>query len=463
MRVPQTFVSENAELNLDRIMAKKVYYIPKRWKSIEVRMVNGDFVDSKIIDGSRITDQYLAESRKFDGRVMDLKTFKFNGKDMFISKFGDSMHNLVLFDDKLNEILFTQSCPNPSYCVFERKNNPDALVLNITGSRSNGTIIGCYDNKGNEIAAFGASIDHESGYGKDTLTSTVSAVKTKKQNYLALEYFSHIQVRDEDLNFVSLLRMSHKNSKKISVANIGGIERIICLGVEQKAKSCLYSNVVNIFDNSFSLVEQIYAETLGCKCIFRCESFKLDGKEYFIFAYENEKGDADVKILDTDFKEVLKVKDVNDFWHVRAGKFNGQDYMFIPSGKRSKAKVQVYDNNFRLRDSIKVSNCALNRKYYILSINSTDYFTCVQEGNLNFYSGEFPLQGGFFKKKKPLSIKLKNDTEDRWLYSLKEIIPFEYKDENFLALEYWTNECTDVYDNNLKLVKSFPGGDFCVV
>ncbi len=465
MRIPTLFIPEdrNIDINLEKILAQKVYYIPKDWMSIEVCTVNGDFVTSKTLDDSKIKDEDLRSIRKLDKRVTDLNIFKLNGKDMFITKFGDSMHNLVVFNDKLEELLFTQSYPNPSYCVFERKKDADVLVMNTSNKdNSCGAKLSYYNNKGKEVGSFYAKISHEAGYGYDTLTSVSSLVKTGKQNYLALHYFNHIAVVDENLSIVSSFPTPSRSSQNISVVDIRGKENILALGwKEHKQGYDYHTQVLNVFDNKFSLVEQLDAKRFGCGFVLMCKNVKFNGKELLFFMDQN-KDYADLKIFDTRFEEVFDVKDVTDCWRIRVGKFNDKNYVFIPSGPASKEKIRIYDEGFKLKDELAVDNCSLEGLYYVVNIKGIDYLALIQEGRLNFYPGDFPLKGSFFKRKKPVSIELRKDPNNMWAYHLKNIIPFKHKDEDFLALEYWHNECTDIYDRSFKLVNSFPGGDFCI-
>jgi len=439
MKIPKTFIPEKSlEKNLEQILSKKFYTLDKK--------------GGKILGCS--FDGKLLNSTKTGEHMSGLESFTFCGKQRLTAKFGE--HDRMILDEKLNPAIITPGHPNKAYCVFERKKHPDLLMVNATAKRTKGTKVAYYNH---DLTKFNDS--YHDIY--DILTNTAFVVKTKEQNYLALCFNYHTLLVNEDLHTMLKLK-TEPNINDVNVVNMKGEERIIALCLKDDSPAY---QVLRIFDNKLKLLEEL--STKDFKPVLPTDdpwhdqllSFKpysLGSQDYFLVTVErkNEKDRTDLKVLNTNFEEVFHSEDIVEDY-VRVEKFNGKDHFFVMFHKGS--VVNVYDENFNLKDEILVHKSSLQGRYKILEFNCTSYFACVNEGYLTLHSGKIPFYGSHWTNKKVASadIRLKNINS-----VLKKIMPFDYKGKDFIALEYGNNEGVDVYDDNFKFVRNFPGGDFCV-
>ncbi|MDP2907563.1 MAG: hypothetical protein Q8O03_06485 [Nanoarchaeota archaeon] len=443
MKIPKTFIPEKSlEKNLEQILSKKFYMLNKERNKVMVYSLNGELLGSTMI-----------------GRCMDsLEMFTFHNKKMLTVKFGDSNtqdNNRAIFDERLNHLILTASYPNQAYCVFERKNGRDLLMLNTAAQRTKGTKITYYEPDGTKLDDFYYELH-------DVLTNKAFVIRTNEQNYLALCFNYYTILVHEDLKKM-LTMHTIRDVNDIHSVNLKGEERVIALCFNEH----LSYQVLRIFDNRLNLMEQLNTKDFKPVLpvddpwhdkLLSFEPYRIGSKDYFFAAVERkkEKDRIDLKVLNTDFEEVFQLEDIVH-WRTLVEKFNGKDHFFVMFHKGS--VVNVYDENFNLKDEILVHKSSLQGRYKILEFNCTSYFACVNEGYLTFHSGKIPFYGSHWTNKKVASadIRLKNINS-----GLKKIIPFDYKGKDFIALEYDNNDGIDVYDDNFKFVRNFPGGDFCI-
>lgn len=438
MKIPKTFIPEkNTEKSLEKILSKKLYTIDEEKSKILVHDFNGGVIGSKTIGEN----------------IDDLETFSFYNNKMLTVKFGDNLYNRAVFNKRMEPIIMTPSYPNQAYSVFERKNGPDLLMVNTTAQRTKGTKISYYETNGTKLNDFYYEIP-------DTLTNKAFVVKTKKENYLALCFNYHTILVNESLHRVLTLK-TEPDINDIQVVDTKDGERILSLCCRDVG---LAYQALKILDSKLNLLEQLNTKNFKpttpddpwhdkAKSL---KTHKLNSQEYLFFSVENKiKNRTDLKVLNTDFEEVFQLEGIIQY-RFNVEKFNGKDHLFVRLKKGE--VVNVHDENFNLEDEIPVAYSSLQGKYKILELNGTSYFACVNEGYLTLHSGKIPFYGSHWTNKKVASadIKLRN------IDGLKKIIPFEYKGKDFLALEYEKNRGIDVYDENFKFVRSFPGGDFCV-
>ncbi len=443
MKIPKTFVPEkNTEKSLENILSKKFYMLNKEGSKVMTYSPNGELLGSTMI-----------------GQCMDsLEMFTSCNKKMLTTKFGDSNtqdNNRAIFDERLNHLILTTSYPNQAYCVFERKNGRDLLMLNTAAQRTKGTKITYYEPDGTKLDDFYYELH-------DVLTNKAFVIRTNEQNYLALCFNHHTLLIHEDLHTMLKLKTVN-NVNDIHTVNIKGDERVIALCFKDDGPSY---QVLRIFNNNLKLLEELNTETFRPASpedpwhdqLLSFKPCRIGSKDYFFAAVERkkEKDRIDLKVLNTDFEEVFQLEDIVKR-HYCVEKFNGKDHIFVRLNKGG--IVNIYDEDFNLKDKILVRESSLQDRYKILEFNGTSYFACVNEGYLTLHSGKIPFYGSHWTNKKVASadIKLKNINS-----GLKKVIPFDYKGKDFLALEYEKNRGVDVYDEDFRFVRSFPGGDFCV-
>lgn len=445
MKIPKTFVPEkNLEKSLEKILSKKLYTIDEEKSKILVHDINGKLIDSKTIGEN----------------ISDLETFDFYNNKMFTVKFGDNLYNRAVFNKRLEPMIMTPSYPNQAYSVFERKNHPSILMVNTTAKRTKGTKISYYKANGTKLDD---DMYHEL---HDILTNKTFVIKTNEQNYLALCFSYYTILVHEDLKNMMTMHTT-RDVNDIHTVNLKGEERIIALCFNEH----LSYQVLRIFDKRLNLLEELSTKDFkhGLPIhdswhdqLLSFKPYRIGSKDYFLATVERkkEKDRIDLKVLNQDFEEVFQLEDiVKD--HVRVEKFNGKDRFFVPLNQKVGIVNHIYDENFCLQELMMLRDSSLREKYKVVEFNGISYFACVHKGYLNFYSDDilciYTFDGFFGNNQPSASIRLA-DTNS----GLKKIIPFDYKGKDFLALEYWHNECTNIYDSSFKLVKSFPGGDFCV-
>lgn len=445
MKVPKIFVPEkNLEKNLEKILSKKFYMLNKERNKVMMYSLNGELLGSTMI-----------------GQCMDsLEMFTFHNKKMLTAKFGDSNtqdNNRAIFDERLNHLILTTSYPNQAYCVFERKNGRDLLMLNTAAQRTKGTKITYYDLDGTKLDDFYYELH-------DVLTNKAFVIRTNEQNYLALCFNHHTLLIHEDLHTMLKLK-TVRDVNDVHIVNLKGDERVIALCFKDDGPSY---QVLRIFDNKLKLLEEL--NTKDFKNVLPTDdpwhdqllSFKthrFGSQDYFFATIErkSQSNRTDLKVLNTDFKEVFQSEDiVKDY--VRIEKFNSKDYFFILANRRGTTMIEVYDEMFELKDTIAIPSSGLLRKYEILNFNNTDYLAYVKNGCLNLYSGDFPHNQIFCNIEGPNKSIPIFDTNN----GLEKIIPFNHKGNDFLALEYGHGDGIYIYDENLNLVKEFSGRDLCV-
>ncbi len=435
MKVPKIFLPEkNTEKNLEKILSKKFYTLDKEGNNIKAYDFNGK----------------LLKSATIGERMHNLETFMLYNKKMLTARFGES--NRAVFDEKLNPIIMTPSHPNQTYSVFERKNNPSLLMINTTAKRTRGTRITYYQQDSTKLDDFYYELH-------DMLSNKAFVLKTKEQNYLALCFNNHTLLIHENLHEMKKLK-TELNINDVSVVDMKGEERVIALCLKDDGPAF---QVLRIFDNKLKLLEELNTETFKSASpedpwhdrLLSFKPYKIGQKDYFFVAVERkkEKNRTDLKVLNTDFEEVFQLEDiVKDY--VRVENFNGKDHAFVLANRRGATMIEVLDETFKLEDTITIPYSGLLRKYEVLNLNNVDYLAYIKEGYLKFYSGPFPLNYPFYEVK---SITLL-DTNN----GLEKIIPFNYKGNDFLALEYGHGDGICVYDEDFKLFREFTGRDFCV-
>jgi hypothetical protein len=375
MKIPKTFVPEkNLEKNLENILSKKFYMLNKERNKVMMYSLNGELLGSTMV-----------------GQCMDsLEMFTSCNKKMLTAKFGDSNtqnNNRAIFDGKLNRLIVTPSYPNQAYCVFGRKNGPDLLMVNTTAKRTKGTRIAYYGLDGTKLNDFYHEIP-------DVLTNKAFVIKTKEQNYLALCFNYHTILVNEGSHNILTLK-TEPGINDIQVVDTKDGERILSLCCRDVGPAY---QALKILDSKLNLIEQLNTKnfkptTPGDSWHDKAKSlktYKLGLQDYLFFSFENKiKNRTDLKVLNTDFKEVFQSEDIiKDY--VRIEKFNSKDYFFILANRRGTTMIEVYDEVFELKDTIAIPSSSLSRKYEVLNFNNTDYLAFIKNGCLDLYSGDFP-------------------------------------------------------------------------
>lgn len=289
MKIPKAFIPErNTEKSLEKILSKKLYTIDEEKRKILVHDINGKLIDSKTIGEN----------------VSDLETFDFYNNKMFTVKFGDNLYNRAVFNKRLEPMIMTLSYPNQAYCVFERKNYPSILMINTTAKRTKGTKISYYE-------ANGTKLDDTYHELHDTLTNKAFVIKTNEQNYLALCFNYYTILVHEDLKNMMTMHTT-RGVNDIHTVNLKGEERIIALCFNQH----LSYQVLRIFDQRLNLLEELSikdfkpvlpADDPWHDQLLSFEPYRFGSKDYFLATVERkkEKNRTDLKVLNTDFEEVL--------------------------------------------------------------------------------------------------------------------------------------------------------------
>lgn len=445
MKIPKTFLPEKGlEKRLDNILSKKLYTIHK---------------DGSIINAYGFNGELLSHSKSLGEPMSCLETFNFANHKLLTVKFGDNSDQRVVFDERFNPVIVTPKVKAQTYCVFERKNDKSLLMVNFTTDRTRHTKITYFEHDGTKL---------EDSYHElhDTLTNNAFVVKTKGQNYMALCFNHHTILVYEDLH-TRLKLKTEPNINDLCTVNIKGEEVVIALCNDDERSF----QVLKIFDNKLKLLEKL--STKDFKTILPIDdpwhdklvgfkTLKFGSKDYF-FALIGRKaptGRVDLKVLNTDFEEVLNVPDLYNCagnCYISVKEHNDQECLFIPVFGLLH-KLYAYQENFSLVDEIHLSRRFFITPYKVVNFKETSYLITLGNDALNFYS-DFPQNPNSWHKRNPnRRLKLPKDED----LKLKDIIPFDYNNKDFLALEYWNRNGIDVYDQGLNFVRRLPGGDFCI-
>ncbi|MCG2718319.1 MAG: hypothetical protein L6408_05735 [Nanoarchaeota archaeon] len=467
MKLPKTFRPENQDhkKTLERLLAKHIYILNKKSDEIQTYDLKGNLLARKEVL------MWLPPSKCFgDGdipykerktRATDFKKFKFGGITYFTVRCGPELQHRAVFNSKLKQIYTTENeTANQAWGVYERKTNNDVIMIQTSNSN-----VSFFDIRFKEVGDY-----YFSAVGTNALLRGTTRLKTKKENYMALNFFDSILIIDEKFEQRGKFDV-YGSSFPMGVYKNNGKEEIAILSMSGDRWNRYQT--LELFDNGMHPInEPIPTDTIfnykKMPDITCMGTLNIEDNSYLYFLMKIGRSKSVLKLLDTELNEVWETKHFDSEHQLRVEKYNSQEYIFLPCERKGKKYTDILDKNLNKKDSIKTyysfkdydTNYFI--KYKIMNMNGEDHIVCANSiedrYKLFFYKGDFPFNKKLFRKQEPIVMDIKKEKD---FSNINILVPFEQGDEAYFAVNNWSDDWVKIYDSKFKHAIDIDGSDFC--